>query len=477
MTPPPTGWVETTLGEIADTTLGKMLDRGKATGEHPVPYLRNVNIQWGRIDLTDILTMDISPVEQDFYRLQPGDLLACEGGEIGRCAIWTHEAGYMAFQKALHRIRPFHGIEVKYLRYLLEHMSKEGSLLPYATGSTIKHLPQQQIRRLPIHLPPTAEQQRIVAALEEHLTRLERGTSQVSKLAQRIDRFRDSLMTAACTGRLIAGANFHLGAAKPSVANSIDGNLPEIPDHWSWARLGEIAEVVGGVTKDTKSQNNPALTEVPYLRVANVQRGRLDLTNVTHIRVSPKKAKQLELKVGDVLLNEGGDRDKLGRGWIWEGQIPGCIHQNHVFRARVTDGLLHPKLLAWHANGFGKRWCEINGKQSVNLASISLSKIKLLPVPIPPPEEQRQLVAEAEQYLTLLDNAEQAVQATLGRARLLRRSLLKEAFSGRLVEQDPADEAAADLLKRVQDERTEYRSTRRPRKGRVGSAPQKETLV
>jgi type I restriction enzyme S subunit len=169
--------------------------------------------------------------------------------------------------------------------------------------------------------------------------------------------------------------------------------------------LGEIADVVGGVTKDSKLQSRPDLVEVPYLRVANVQRGRIDLTNVATIRVSALKAAQLELRPGDVLLNEGGDRDKLGRGWVWHGQMPGCIHQNHVFRARIRSDVLEPRLLAWYANEVGHRWFELNGKQSVNLASISLSKIRTFPVPIPPTAEQSRIVDFLEDHLSRLDAA------------------------------------------------------------------------
>ena len=102
----PLGWTWTTLGEIAETSLGKMLDRGKDSGQHSVPYLRNVNVQWGQIDLSDIKAMEIPPAQQELFRLHTGDLLVCEGGEVGRCAIWTGSSEYMAFQKALHRVRP-----------------------------------------------------------------------------------------------------------------------------------------------------------------------------------------------------------------------------------------------------------------------------------------------------------------------------------------------------------------------------------
>lgn len=452
MTDLPDGWELTTFGEIAETSLGKMLDKGKSSGKHLRPYLRNVNVQWGRIDQSDVLLMEIPPEQADRYRLRAGDLLVCEGGEIGRCGVWSGSEGYMAYQKALHRVRPLGGVDPVYLRYLLEHLNLRGVLARLATGSTIKHLPQEQLRRVPAPLPPLAEQRRIVAVLEGHLSCWESGASQIIALARRIDRFRDQVMFLAGVGRLVARA-FDAHAAPPHSVGVQDGELPLIPNSWQWRRLGEIADVVGGVTKDSKRQSDPDFVEAPYLRVANVQRARLNLSEVARIKVPPRKAEQLRLQAGDVLLNEGGDRDKLGRGWIWEEQIPGCIHQNHVFRARLRDGVLHPKLLAWHANGFGRHWFEVNGLQSVNLASISLGKMKKFPVPVPPVSEQEKLVQVAEEYLTLLDRMEGAVAAAREKAARLRASLLADAFAGRLVPQDPNDEPASELLARIRAER------------------------
>lgn len=225
-------------------------------------------------------------------------------------------------------------------------------------------------------------------------------------------------------------------------------------------RLHEIAEVVGGVTKDTAKQSDPSIPLVPYLRVAHVQRGWLDLNDVSEIRVTEDRAKRLALKHGDVLLNEGGDRDKLGRGWVWEGQIDGCIHQNHVFRVRIIDDVLHPKLLAWHANSFGKSWFERNGSQTTNLASISLTKIKQLPVPVPPREDQRTLFEHIDDQLSIVRRTVATVRKSAARASHLRQALLAEAFAGRLVRQDPEDESASVLLDRIKAERGKAESAR-----------------
>lgn len=153
---------------------------------------------------------------------------------------------------------------------------------------------------------------------------------------------------------------------------------------------------------------------------------------MTTIRVPRAKAASLRLQRGDVLLNEGGDRDKLGRGWVWEGQFDDCIHQNHVFRARVLEGTIDPYLLSWAGNVIGGEWCERNGRQSVNLASISLSKIRLMPVPVPPLEVQTELRSRIESIVDSSARLEAAIRAGVQRSVGLRRALLDAAFSGRL---------------------------------------------
>jgi hypothetical protein len=194
---------------------------------------------------------------------------------------------------------------------------------------------------------------------------------------------------------------------------------------WQWARYAE------GLPADVRLK---ALT------------GRLDLSTVARIRVLPSKADALRLQPGDVQLNEGGDRDKLARGWIWEDQIDGCIHQNHVFRARVRDGVIEPRLLSWTANTLGGRWAERNGKQSVNLASISLSKIRQMPaVPLPPRSIQPQLVDAIQTSWEAAVRVDQAVQAQAVRSAALRRAILAAAFSGRLTGRASDVERVEDL--------------------------------
>lgn len=405
-----------------------MLDAGRPKGVVETPYLRNINVQWGRIDTTDVATVALSEDERARFAVHPGDLLVCEGGAIGRAAIW-HGPAEIGYQKALHRVRSRGDLDLRWLRYLLEQYDNQGVLAARATGSTIKHLPQSQLRRLPIPMPDESEQRRIIDVLEDHLSRLDAGHDQL-RAAQRRNR---SLRDAALRGELL-GRRWP-GDRRPCdlpAADVDDGSLSDLPTGWKWRRLQDVADVVGGVTKDASKQGDSSFVEVPYLRVANVQRGRLDLRTIARIRVPPAKLEQLRLEPGDVLLNEGGDRDKLGRGWVWAGEIEDCITQNHVFRARPRPGTLHPKLLSWAANSLGGPWCERNGKQSVNLASISLKRIRLMPVPVPPLDAQPELVLRLEDLHDRSARLDTVIEGQSARGAALRRSLLASAFSGRL---------------------------------------------
>lgn len=208
-------------------------------------------------------------------------------------------------------------------------------------------------------------------------------------------------------------------------------DLPQLPDKWLWARLDAIASLKGGITVD-KNRKSPTARTVPYLRVANVQRGYLDLSEIKTIEAPDADIKDLRLAPGDILFNEGGDRDKLGRGWLWEGQFPECIHQNHVFRARLYLAEVSPKIVSWWGNSFGQAYFSREGKQTTNLASLNLTKLSAFPIPLPPAAEQQQIVVEVERRLSVLEKLEAAVEANLTRADRLRQSTLRSAFSGQL---------------------------------------------
>lgn len=318
------------------------------------------------------------------------------------------------------------------LPVFLMHQLRSLDLTKLDSSTATPSLRRQDLEKQMLWIPPVDEQARIVAIIEEHISHLD-----AAEMSLRSARTNLAASTELITRRALTGAGKARGSSVPlAPAGTADGSLEPLPNRWRWDRLGRVAEVVGGVTKDSKNQSNPEFVERPYLRVANVQRGEIRPDHVKTIRVPPKKAQALELKPGDVLLNEGGDRDKLARGWVWEGQIPQCIHQNHVFRARIHDPDLDPYFLSLTANTFGGKWAERNGKQSVNLASISLSMIRNMPVIVPAPGEATEAVAHLREQQASLDRALVAIKDAERRGALLRRAILDAAFRGNFV--DPA---------------------------------------
>jgi type I restriction enzyme S subunit len=154
------------LGEIAEIKLGKMLDQAKHQKGKLLPYARNISVRWGAIDTFDLPEMFFEDDEIERFSLKQGDVLVCEGGEPGRSAVWDGSIPNLKYQKALHRVRFSVPFEPSMLVYLLQELSLSGALIGWLSGTTIKHLTLEAFKKLPIPLPPLAEQQAIVAEIE-----------------------------------------------------------------------------------------------------------------------------------------------------------------------------------------------------------------------------------------------------------------------------------------------------------------------
>jgi len=234
-------------------------------------------------------------------------------------------------------------------------------------------------------------------------------------------------------------------------------DLPLLPPGWCWTTLATIADIDGGITKDQKRRQTPTMREVPYLRVANVQRSYLDLQEMKTILAEDEEIAAMRLLKGDVLFTEGGDRDKLGRGWVWNDEIEECIHQNHIFRARLCLPLVEPKFVSLHGNFFGQQWFTRTGKQTTNLASINKGVLSRFPVPLAPVNEQRRIVDKIEELFSDLDAGVAALERIRANLKRYRAAVLKAAVEGRLTEEwrakHPNNEPATKLLQRILAER------------------------
>lgn len=194
----------------------------------------------------------------------------------------------------------------------------------------------------------------------------------------------------------------------------------EVPAGWAWVRMGDITDIVSGVAKGRNLSRHKTIV-LPYLRVANVQRGYLDLETIKEIVAKEEELERYRLQEGDLLLTEGGDADKLGRSAIWRGEIADCIHQNHIFRARPYGEELHAEWLQLCTNSqYGRNYFFGASKQTTNLASINMRQLRYFPIALPPQREQQHIIGKLLEMYTLCDQIiGQTTAAEQARERLL----------------------------------------------------------
>ena len=179
-------WKSGKLGDYVSSCLGKMLDKKKNKGDYQ-PYLGNSNVRWGYFELDNLSEMKFEPHELNRYGLKKGDLIVCEGGEPGRCAIWEEDVPTMMIQKALHRIRPFNELDSKYLFYWFLNAGRAGRLDPFFTGTTIKHLTGKALSQLPIDIPPMEHQRysvNILSSLDDKIQLNKKTNQTLEQMAQ-----------------------------------------------------------------------------------------------------------------------------------------------------------------------------------------------------------------------------------------------------------------------------------------------------
>jgi type I restriction enzyme S subunit len=278
------------------------------------------------------------------------------------------------------------------------------------------------IEAIPILLPPLNEQHRIADILDTADAAVQQSEALIAKLKQAKAGLLHDLLT--------RGINEH-GQLRDPVTHSeqfVESPIGSLPRRWAVQALGKIAEVGSGVTLG-RNLSEYGTIELPYLRVANVQDGYLDLSEIKTVRVRKDEVVKFLLQPGDVLMNEGGDYDKLGRGTVWFGQISPCLHQNHVFRVRTDRMQLLPEFLAIvSGSSYGKRFFILSSKQSTNLASINSTQLKSFPVPYPDLGEQRKII----DYVHAHDARIRAEEAYRDKLKLQKKGLMDDLLTGRV---------------------------------------------
>ena len=440
-----------------------------------IPFLNIRTLLNGRVNRKLCQYISTEEVEQKYkhFLLNEGDIICSTSGTLGKTAVIHAEDLPLLLNTSVMRFRSLNEeiITQKYIHLYLKSDFFINQAINASTGSAQVNVGPTHMKTFDIPVPPLNEQKRITEKLDSLLARVDSCQTHLERVPQILKRFRQSVLAAATSGRLTEDWRDKRGQSKGNISfDFMDANCfgdYEFPDTWKPQRLKDIADVIGGITKDSKKQNVED-EELPYLRVANVQRGYLDLTEMKTIRVPKQRLESWLLKPGDILFNEGGDIDKLGRGWVWNGEIERCIFQNHVFRARLKDSTFASKYFSHYGNSRGYDYFLAYGKQTTNLASINKTIIEALPVAVPPPDEQTEIVRRVEKLFAYAERLEARYYSASEHVERLTPSLLAKAFRGELVEQDAGDESAEELVERIREERKDLAASPKIKRGKRG---------
>ena len=432
----PESWEWVRLKNIAVTELGKTLDKEKNQGDYK-PYLCSINVYWTGIDLSTIKEARFEERELSKYKLKKGDLLICEGGDVGRSAIWENEQE-MYYQNALHRVRFYGGINPYYFKLLLECYKGNKILDERSKGMTIKHLVQSALNAIYFPLPPIQEQQRIVDKFQSLLPLLECYNTIEINLSSLNNRFPDllkkSILQEAIQGKLVPQDpsdepasvlleriraekerliqegkikrdkhesvifrrdNSHY-EKRGSEEFCIDDEIPfEIPESWCWSRLSSLCKSIADGDHQAPPQT---VSGVPFIVISNVSAGKIDFTNTRF--VSQEYYDNLpESRIphrNDILFTVTGSYGIV---------IPIDVDNLFCFQRHIA--LLKPLEIAtnffviWLSTPIVYEQCK-NYATGTAQKTVGLNSLKNILIPVPPIKEQERILEHLKSVLHLI---------------------------------------------------------------------------
>ena len=494
----PEGWVWARVGDICDPVNGRAFKPSEWM-ECGVPIIRIQNLRDSEARF-NYCQGEI----QTRFRVEPGDLLFAWSGTPGTsfgAHVWTGPGAVL--NQHIFNVRFDRDLICPpYFRDVLNQNISE--YVRQAQGGVgLAHITKSKFTNSLVPLAPLPEQHRIVAAIEQHLTRLDAAVTALQRVQANLQRYRASVLKTACEGKLVPtegalaraeGRDYEPAdrlvarilaerrarwAAQPKrrgrykePAAPDTSALPELPEGWVWSSIGESFEVYVGATP-RRSRPDYWDGDISWVSSGEVAFNRI---KTTRERITKDGLENSSVDIhpqGTVLLGMIGEGKTRGQVSILD--IPACNNQNSA-AIRVSQARLSPEHVFYFL------WGQYDATRRIgsgnNQPALNKSRVQEIPFPLPPLAEQHRIVAEVERRLSVVQQAEATVEMGLKRAERLRQSILKQAFSGQLVPQDPNDEPAAALLARIQAERaateTAAKARRKPRRRRPRPAAAKQ---
>ena len=417
----PHSWVETTLDTVCDVILGQS-PPGSAYNEnrHGLPFFQ------GKAEFGPLYPTARKWTTEGNKRAQPGDVLVSVRAPVGptnlapfRCVIG----------RGLAALRPTAVTTTRFVLYQIR--ATQDRLASIATGSTFSAISGDQLRNHRFVLPPLPEQERIVAAIEEQLSRLDTAEQLLDRVRRRSAQMRAAVL-----------------------AQAVEADWPVKP-------LGELlVSVRNGIFVSRPAPGPPG---VPIFRISAVRPLQLDLSGIRYAPISLSEAHSYLLNAGDLLFTRySGNPAYVGACAVVPAHVTTVIHPDKLIRGVVDRSLVMPEFVAIAVNvGEGRRQIDERLKTTAGQVGIAGGQLKTVEIPIPPLKEQERVVAKVDHSLTILDALATATDHALLRSDHLRHSILERAFSGQLVPQDSSDEPASDLLARSAGKYTGQRRRQR----------------
>ncbi|MBX3713803.1 MAG: restriction endonuclease subunit S [Lysobacter sp.] len=403
-----------------EVELGKMLDTRRITGESLMPYLRNIDVQWGHVNFDDLPEMDVELREVDRYTIRSGDLLVCEGGEVGRAAVVEQVNGSVAFQKALHRLRPVGAEEIsKYMFYIFRWACDSG-VFTNNGQSTIAHLTAEQLRKYRFPRPPKNEQGTIVDFLDREVAKINALIAEQKRLLALLAEKRQAVISHVVTRGLDADV---------LMKDSGVAWIGEIPSHWKLRPLKCLTQPDRPIMYGIVLPGPDVGEGVPILKGGNVKPSRMCLSEMA--RTTPEieaPYARARLRKGDLVY---AIRGTIGDCEIVPAEMEGSNITQDVARVAV-DGANSASWVRWALLASAVREELACGSLGAAVRGVNIYDLKRVRLPVPPKEEQEQIAEHINREVEKIDELVAECEKAMNLMREHRSALISAAVTGKI---------------------------------------------
>jgi type I restriction enzyme S subunit len=440
-------WHRVPAAQVIEIINGFPFESKGFNNEKGTPVLRIRDILKGKTK-----TFFEGKVDPKACYVSNGDIVIGMDGDFNSC-IW--QGGLVLLNQRVCKVETNQAFyDQKFFSYLLPGYLR--AIHAQTSAVTVKHLSSNTIKEIPLPLPPFNEQKRIVDKIEQLFSNLDEGEALLKQVQKQLGTYRQSVLKAAVTGKLIG----------------LDAN------EWPEQTVGQLLKDIRyGTAK--KCLFDPSKT--PVLRIPNVAGGKIDLSDLKHTDFSETELEKLRLEYGDLLIvRSNGSVSLVGLSAMVTKQAVGCAYAGYLIRLRLKQDILLPDFLNLYLHSpIVRGRIELQARSTSGVHNINSNEVKSIPLRVPPLQHQEEIVSKVDDIFSQIDVLENWCATELARSATLRQSILKDAFSGKLVPQDPTDEPAHELLKCIQAERakaTKQKSSALPRpRGRWKNSDKEST--